>query len=229
MKESMEGSSHPLFKTGKCLTCHDAHGSNIGGMIVKKQASLCFSCHDKHLGEEIKDVKSTHAPFAEATCTKCHSPHKAKLDSLVLAGNPGLCFTCHEDLKAEIFKEQECARAKEREDQGLPAGKMSVKCDDVKLYVHARSELIECDKCHRPHFAQEPALINKPVQALCEECHDYEKESFSKSHINIDPAVIDCRKCHDPHTSKDPKFFKEEIHPLFKARACEECHMVEKQ
>jgi predicted CXXCH cytochrome family protein len=34
MKEAVEGSNHEFFKNGKCLKCHDVHGSNIPGMIV---------------------------------------------------------------------------------------------------------------------------------------------------------------------------------------------------
>ena len=33
--------THEPFKGGECLTCHDAHGTNIAGMIVK-QDKLCF-------------------------------------------------------------------------------------------------------------------------------------------------------------------------------------------
>jgi len=79
-----------------------------------------------------------------------------------------------------------------------------------------------------PHSSPENALIVAPVQKLCAECHDYETGPFNKAHIDIDANEIDCRNCHDPHASKDPMFFKDVVHPLFKARACEDCHIVEK-
>jgi len=228
MKVSVDGSNHPLFKTGKCRTCHDVHGSNIAGMIVEEATSLCVSCHKEDPGEKGSTIESRHEPFTAGECTKCHSPHKAALDSLVLAGYPELCLTCHETLKAEMYKEAECAAAELREEKGMPAIPTFVTCDNIKIYVHAPIDLENCSNCHMPHFSEEPALINKPVQDLCAECHDFEAPSFNEAHIYIDPKVIDCRKCHDPHTSKDPKFFKDEVHPLFKTRSCENCHMVEK-
>jgi len=196
-------------------------------MIVKDQSSLCFSCHEQNLGENAANIKSTHVPFQEGECTKCHSPHKAKLDKLVLAGYPDLCLSCHKALKAKMYKEEECAKAKKREEAGMEVGPLDVECDGVTMYVHAPSDLRDCKICHRPHFSPETGLIKRPVQELCGECHDFNKPSFKKGHLNIDPQVMDCRKCHDPHTSDDPMFFKEVIHPLFKARSCGDCHLVE--
>ncbi len=229
LMDKMAGwSNHPLFQENKCLTCHDVHGSNKAGMLVEEQAVVCFSCHKDYPREITEEIKSVHEPFTSGKCTKCHNPHKAKLDTLVLADYPDLCLTCHQSLKDRIYKEQDCARAQEMEDKGLPVEPTSVICDDVKEYVHAPSELSNCGKCHRPHFSPENALITAPIQEVCAECHDYETGTFNKAHIDIDADVIDCRNCHDPHTSKDPMFFKDEIHPLFKARACEDCPIVEK-
>jgi hypothetical protein len=38
-----------------------------------------------------------------------------------------------------------------------------------------------------------------------------------------------CVACHEPHASKDPKLFREQQHPPFAARSCEECHTVGSQ
>lgn len=125
-----------------------------------------------------------------------------------------------------MYKKDECASAK-------PGGELEGEaktsdCDKTKVYVHDLSTLETCQKCHRPHFSAELALINKPIHTLCAECHDFKIYSFNKAHINIAPDVMDCRKCHEPHTSKDPMFFKEGMHPLFIARSCGDCHIVEK-
>jgi predicted CXXCH cytochrome family protein len=121
------------------------------------------------------------------------------LDKLLLAKSPDLCLTCHKDLKARISKEK--------------AHQPAVR---------------DCERCHKPHFSGEPALIAQTIQPLCGECHDLKGASFAKDHIYIDASVIDCRHCHDPHASKDPKFFKEVVHPPFAGRSCEDCHLVTK-
>ncbi|HKZ46467.1 MAG TPA: cytochrome c3 family protein, partial [Thermodesulfobacteriota bacterium] len=154
---------------------------------------------EKGLGEDIKNIASRHSPVADGRCTECHSPHKSKLKTLLLADSPELCRTCHSSLKEKMDKE--------------------------KMHPPAESN---CLTCHKPHFSSEERLLVQPLYQLCGGCHGLEEESFAKAHLNINPAVINCRSCHDPHSSKDPKFFKENIHPPFEARACDECHKVEK-
>jgi predicted CXXCH cytochrome family protein len=97
----------------------------------------------------------------------------------------------------------------------------------AKIYVHAPSDLKNCNICHKPHFAAEPALMVKPIQPLCAGCHDYEKPAFKQAHINIDAAVMDCRRCHDSHASTNPKFFKAEVHKPFADKTCKDCHIIE--
>jgi len=140
---------------------------------------------------------------------------------------PDLCLTCHTDLKEKMFQKQAVAPAASDDAPADVSGKSKTP-DDAKIYVHAPSDLKDCQICHRPHFSAELALINPPIQVLCGKCHDYKKATFSTAHINIDARVMDCRKCHAPHTSKDPKFFKEAVHKPFTERACKECHIVKK-
>jgi predicted CXXCH cytochrome family protein len=80
-----------------------------------------------------------------------------------------------------------------------------------------------------PHFSKEAALNTQPLLALCGECHDLKGSPFAKAHINIKAADMDCRSCHDPHASKDPKLFKDNVHPPFAARSCDDCHIGEKK
>jgi predicted CXXCH cytochrome family protein len=96
-----------------------------------------------------------------------------------------------------------------------------------KIYVHAPTDIKHCNICHKPHYAAEPDLIAKPIQPLCGGCHDYQKASFNKAHINVDAQKMDCRKCHDSHTSTDPKFFKTVVHKPFRDRTCKDCHIIE--
>jgi predicted CXXCH cytochrome family protein len=227
MKEIVGGSNHKFFKNGKCLKCHDVHGSNIAGMIVAKQGFLCYSCHGTDPGKEIKNIKSKHSPVVAGECTKCHSPHKANLDSLLLARYPDLCLACHTNLKAKMYKKDDGTQATKGGGLGGGSGK-AAESKATKIYVHALSDLEKCQTCHKPHFSAELALIVEPIQPLCGKCHDYKKTSFNKAHLNIGAKVMDCRKCHDSHTSKDPMFFKEAVHKPFAKRTCKDCHIVEK-
>jgi predicted CXXCH cytochrome family protein len=167
-------------------------------MLVEKQDNICFTCHSD-LAEDIQNGKSKHSPVLAGECTKCHSPHKSKISKLLLAVSPDLCLNCHQDLKIKIEKE--------------------------KVHPPAASD---CLRCHKPHASSEPSLIVQPLHSLCGECHDLKGISFNKAHIGIDATIINCISCHTPHASKDPKLFKDNIHPPFAARSCDECHVVEK-
>jgi predicted CXXCH cytochrome family protein len=227
MKETEKGSNHEFFKNGKCFKCHDAHASNYPGLAVAKQGFLCYSCHGTDPGKEVKNIKSEHAPVVGGGCTACHSPHKAKLDSLLLAEYPDLCLSCHTDLKAKMYKKEEGAEAVQSDASDGAGGKTSEDKGSI-IYVHSLSDLEKCQKCHKPHFSEELALIVKPIQPLCGECHDYKETSFTKAHIHISSDVMDCRNCHASHTSKYPKFFKDEVHKPFADGICKDCHIVEK-
>ncbi len=182
------------------MTCHDAHGSGVAGMIVNRQDKLCSECHSE-LAEQIRQGKDRHAPVLKGECTKCHSPHKAKLEKLLLAASPDMCLTCHKDLKAKMDRE--------------------------KVHSPARRD---CLRCHKPHVSAQPTLLSSPVGALCADCHDVKAPAFRTAHFDIDASVMNCVSCHTPHASTDPKFFKENLHGPFASRACGECHVAgEKQ
>ncbi len=99
------GTNHQPFTDGECLTCHDAHASNIAGIIVAKENELCANCHTD-LNKGLKEAKGQHAPYINGDCSKCHSPHKAKLNKLLLAQSPDLCLNCHKPIKEKLAREQ---------------------------------------------------------------------------------------------------------------------------
>ena len=180
------------------MTCHDAHGSNVAGILFKPQGEVCGNCHGPSF-KGLKESKSQHVPFSEGNCSKCHSPHKTKLKTLLLAQGNDLCYICHKDIKERLSKE--------------------------KAHNPARQD---CLSCHKPHYAASKPLLPTPVTAVCEQCHESSKAPFAKAHLSIDASVMTCMNCHDPHASKDPKFFKNSVHAPFAARSCEECHIVAK-
>jgi predicted CXXCH cytochrome family protein len=142
----------------------------------------------------------------------------------MLANYPDLCLTCHSDLKAKMYPPAEDGAGAGGTSAG---GADTAKAALAKIYVHAPTDLKNCNICHKPHFAAEPALMTKPIQPLCADCHDYQKPSFQQAHINIDAAMMDCSRCHDSHTSTDPKFFKARVHKPFADKNCKDCHITE--
>jgi predicted CXXCH cytochrome family protein len=126
-----------------------------------------------------------------------------------------------------MYPKKEAAAAGSR-DAAQEGSTETAESEEKPIYVHAPSDLKNCQTCHLPHYSAELALIVAPIQPLCGRCHDYKAASFKTAHLNIEAGLMDCRKCHAPHTSKDPKFFKAEVHPPFADRTCKDCHIVEK-
>jgi predicted CXXCH cytochrome family protein len=193
-----QGSAHMPFTGGECLSCHDAHASNVAGMIVKKEQILCLECHTD-IGKELAGAKSKHAPVVNGDCTKCHNPHTAKLNKLLVAQGLDLCLSCHKQLKERMSK-----------------GK-----------VHSPVQK-DCVTCHTHHDSKQPHLLTDTLLNLCMQCHDAERPSFTKAHLNIKAASMDCMSCHEPHVSKDAKLFKSTVHPPFAAKSCDDCHKTDK-
>jgi len=77
MKAETSGSNHNPFAEGECLTCHNAHGSNIAGMLTGKQVTLCFSCHDD-LSKALKAAKKPTFAFGRRRMYKMPWPPQDK-------------------------------------------------------------------------------------------------------------------------------------------------------
>src|SRR6185436_11435167 len=84
---------HRPVAEGKCLGCHDPHGSNSRKMLKKDTSpELCLTCH-----KEITSAAHIHKPASE-DCAKCHSPHTSKHQKLLVAEPYELCLSCHADV-----------------------------------------------------------------------------------------------------------------------------------
>jgi hypothetical protein len=65
----------------------------------------------------------------------------------------------------------------------------------------------------------------RPVHTLCADCHDPKTAAFGNAHLQIDPERIRCQRCHDAHASKGEHFFKDNAHPPFAMKSCQDCHL----
>jgi predicted CXXCH cytochrome family protein len=59
---------HGPVAAGRCLICHEPHGSNIPGLTRLPPQALCTQCHDQPSTEE-------HSVTRSRVCTLCHNPH----------------------------------------------------------------------------------------------------------------------------------------------------------
>ena len=101
---------HDPVAKGKCLGCHDPHGSEEPYQVSKSPAVLlCKECHNK---KPVLTRKYAHKPVAEGKCLSCHRPHGNKAKNLLDASGSKLCLAqCHEKMRPVIVagKEQKAS------------------------------------------------------------------------------------------------------------------------
>jgi predicted CXXCH cytochrome family protein len=193
MKDLGTGSNHKPYTEGKCLDCHDPHGSAFRGLLVADQKSTCLKCHP-NLAKEGQGAKSVHGSFEKGECSKCHNPHKAGLPKLLLAKTPDLCFGCHKEMGLRAKDEKahapfegclDCHKphaAPQPQLLGEPAGKLCEQCHEGKDAGFQKGHLaidpakMTCTSCHTPHTSKSAKLFKKNVHPpfaakQCDACH----------------------------------------------------------
>jgi predicted CXXCH cytochrome family protein len=70
---------HGPVAAGKCLICHDAHGSSFPSLGRVKLTQMCISCHDQLSTKKHTDISRSRV------CTLCHDPHCGMNRSLLRA------------------------------------------------------------------------------------------------------------------------------------------------
>ena len=101
-KEAVQKSKtpHAPAAADECTACHDAHGSNVKGILNDRADRVCYGCHTD---AETKFTKTyTHAPVREGACASCHQPHGSDDAGLLKAAGAKLCESCHADLMKPI-------------------------------------------------------------------------------------------------------------------------------
>ncbi len=126
-----------------CTSCHSVHHSTLEYLLVKKQTSLCFSCH----AEQRADFqKPFHHRVEEGLikCSDCHNAHGASRDRQ-LRSTPDqdmVCLKCHSDKRGPFVFEHEPVKAE------------------------------GCQACHTAHGSPYPRmLLTARVNTLCLQCH----------------------------------------------------------
>jgi predicted CXXCH cytochrome family protein len=145
---------HGPFSEGKCLKCHNPHGTENRNFLKLPDGTLCFSCHadNKALMSEAKVV---HFPVEKKNCTACHDPHKSDQEYHLKRSNMiELCAGCHGYSKT------------------------------TQIVTHTPVESGDCIACHTPHVSEYKGLLTDPGSELCLNCHTVRKEEFKSMYIH---------------------------------------------
>ena len=186
-RANIRRSNHTLDNV-VCTNCHSIHHSPVPKfLLAKKQADLCYSCH--------QDVRSQFSmPFKHRVnegfmnCTDCHNPHGAFPPTWRLASRPRMV------------------------DQVLANEEPCLKCHSEKrgpfVFEHEPVRVDGCETCHYPHGSVNSRLLRRPVVfTLCLECHNGVASggfgrlnggvlTTSPTHNMSDPRYQNCTVCH---------------------------------
>ncbi len=168
---------------GRCVECHDAHSSDEPRLMRATGRKLCLSCHDKRSGarEVTKRIELTrqfvHAALDVNECQDCHE-----------SGHGG----SRESL-LKVAQPELCYGCHERKDK-------------TKV-VHTAVSGGECLACHDVHSSNLPALLKRPREQLCLECHD-PAPLLTRPVKHAPVAEGRCLECHEPHGSDTPNMVR---------------------
>ena len=192
---------------------------------VKDQNDKCLGCHQTH--QRIEWKGSTHE-FNQLSCASCHSIHVAKDPVRDRLQQPRVCLTCHKSEESELHLRSrhpvregkvacsDCHNVHGEDGTGLLVKASSrekcVSCHAEKrgpfLWEHA-PVAEDCMLCHAPHGTNQPALLNKRVPQLCQQCHDPSGHPSTRLDGSKLPSaylqVKGCLNCHSAvHGSNHP-------------------------
>jgi predicted CXXCH cytochrome family protein len=217
---------HEPVAKGKCMGCHDAHGSEEKSQVRKTPAiQLCNECHNK---KPVLTRKYAHKPVAEGKCLSCHRAHESKEKYLLSASGNKLCLQqCHEKMRPAIVagKQQKphlasenCTQCHRSHDSNIPGlltrspremcldgcHKETKATMDASNFKHdAMTKDLACVECHRAHDGKFGNLLRKPETELCFTCHEELQAEIAAAKFKHRPFSDKwCIACHLPHGSK---------------------------
>jgi len=134
---------HQLGAVG-CNDCHQIHGSQVASLLKKKEAELCFSCHQEVKG---KFYLPTHHKVLEGAvkCSDCHTPHGTRTRASLRKWNKfndDVCFSCHPEKRGPW------------------------------VFEHLAVKVEGCSSCHVSHGSPNRFLLTaRDTRRVCIQCH----------------------------------------------------------
>jgi predicted CXXCH cytochrome family protein len=234
---------HILFKQGKCITCHNAHASDMKGLLNDDITGVCLGCHED-INNRLRSA-TVHSPLRENPCIKCHSIHGGEHKSLLVKSEKDLCWDCHEGLKEQIqkpyaclpFKEGKCSSCHDSHgsahDTLLTAtpNKLCRECHAPKckaggVSIASAVEKLDCTSCHSGHSSQDKGILGPYghtvfLQKDCGQCHNP-----ITSGQNITTKAKDADLCFSCHNKSDSniEYIDNDIHVINAENPCDTCH-----
>ena len=168
-----------IYDKKECANCHNIHGSNNKGMLLKPQVKQCLECHDKevekketgemliNMAKHLKENKYWHKPIKEVEkkggCAACHNPHgsnypyamkKFFTTEFYLEGmklRDIMCFNCHKEKERFTLRNVTSDKITK-----FRNGKENLH------YLHTQgTKGRTCVACHDPHASKWPNMIGK--------------------------------------------------------------------
>ena len=164
---------HEPVVEGKCLACHDAHGSIQASLLLQEDQELCLGCHNKSYSSDSSETinisrlvlgnnRVVHSAIDALGCRTCHQAHGSDKRALLVDAYPaedylpaetenfGLCFLCHE---TDILEAEETDWA-----TGFRNGKQNLH----RLHINGNKGR-NCRMCHNLHGSTQPFLMEEEV------------------------------------------------------------------
>ena len=220
---------HDPVAKGKCLGCHDPHGSEEQQQVRKSPAvKLCNECHNK---KPVLTKKYPHTPVGRGECLACHRPHGTMAKKLLDASGRQLCLQkCHEKMrpvqaggkeKKIHLAPEDCTKCHRSHDSDYPSlltrspvqlcldachKEVQEDIESTKFKHDAMTKGLACVECHRAHDNRFGRLLRKPAADLCFICHDKLQSQITAAKFKHRPVADNgCRSCHESHASRYAK------------------------
>lgn len=217
---------HAPVVEGRCLECHDPHGSDLPNGLRAAGKALCLRCHQAPASGKAGATtqidlsrKRVHNPVRTGDCQDCHvQTHSSKARALLKANPVEVCTKCHDTSgtarQHPVIDQKGCTACHDAHSSDTPSllvawpqDQLCYSCHprkDQRAISHAPVAAGECLTCHDPHSGEAQPLLIEKESALCFGCHPKE-EVLHGPELHTPVAEEGCSGCHDPHGGDAPK------------------------
>lgn len=135
-----------------CVDCHQIHAVHDAVRSTRKQAEVCFACHEQRRADHMKAFRHP-IDGNLMSCSSCHSPHGSPVEFDLRRNSLNeTCYTCHAEKRGPYLWEhapvtEDCSNCHEPHGSNQPA------------LLRVRAPLL-CQQCHSQ--AGHPTLAYGP-------------------------------------------------------------------